>query len=72
MSDKNEFMDLISASLGTALDEIYQRFVGCNLDWRIQRSRCSPSCSLMQWEEKAVRAAPISSDNVGLRQVRYH
>ena len=31
MSDTNDLMDFISASLGTTLDEIYQRLVDCNL-----------------------------------------
>ena len=29
-SDTNDLMDFISASLGTTLDEIYQRLVDCN------------------------------------------
>ena len=30
MSDTNDLLDFISASLGTTLDEIYQRLVDCN------------------------------------------
>ena len=30
MSDTNDLMDFISASLGTTLEEIYQRLVDCN------------------------------------------
>ena len=30
MSDTNDLMDFISASLGTTLDEIYQLLVDCN------------------------------------------
>ena len=30
MSDTKDLMDFISASLGTALDEIYQRLIDCN------------------------------------------
>ena len=30
MSDTNNLMDFISASLGTTLDEIYQRLMDCN------------------------------------------
>ena len=30
MSNTNDLMDFISGSLGTALDEIYQRLVDCN------------------------------------------
>ena len=38
MSDMNGLMDLISASLGTILDEMYQRLVDCNFaleDWEL-------------------------------------
>ena len=30
MSDTNDLMDFISASVGTTLDEVYQRLVHCN------------------------------------------
>ena len=30
MSDTNDLMDFISASLRTTLDEIYERLIGCN------------------------------------------
>ena len=30
MSDTNDFMDFISASLGRSLDEVYQRLIDCN------------------------------------------
>ena len=30
MSNSNDLIDFISASLGTTLDEIYQRLVDCN------------------------------------------
>ena len=32
MSDTNELMDFISASLGMALDERYQRLTDCNFE----------------------------------------
>ena len=30
MSDTNDLMDFISASLGTIVDEVYQRLIDCN------------------------------------------
>ena len=35
MSDTNDLMDFISASLGTTLDEVYQRLVDYNFEWEV-------------------------------------
>ena len=60
MGDTNELMEILSASLGATLDEIYQRLIDCDF------TREDPG--LAMFGTRGSRESPYGSRvNVGLR-----